>query len=215
MGVSSDRALRWCCWVAVALVVGMIAIFAGAGVGQDPLQAVHPPEEYAELLLAQPAALRATLGLDNVFLVLYTTAFVLLGLRLPDLRVRIGVLLLVATGLLDLVENVHFLTLLEAAEQGVLPGQTQIQLQVVESLVKFHVSYAGLFLLSLGLPRETPGQRVLSNLGLFFQLPVGVLIYVSPEVLALPLVFVRFSYFVLGLALIGWEFGPAARGARA
>jgi hypothetical protein len=215
MGVSGERALRLCCGVSVGLVVGMIAIFATTGVGQDPLQAVHPPEQYAALLLAQPAALRATLGLDNVFLVLYTTAFVLLGLRLADARVRIGVLLLVATGLLDLTENVHFLTLLEAAEQGVLPGATQIQLQVVESLVKFHVSYLGLFLLSLGLPRETARQRLLADLGLYLQLPVGVLIYVSPEVIALPLVFVRFSYFVLGLALIGWEFGAAGRGARA
>jgi hypothetical protein len=214
MGVSPERALRLCCGVSVGLVVGMVAIFVVTGIGQDPLQAVHPPEEYAALLLAQPAALRATLGLDNVFLVLYTTAFVLLGLRLTDARVRIGVLFLVATGLLDLTENVHFLTLLRSAEQGVVPGLGQIQLQVVESLVKFHVSYIGLFLLSLGLPRETPRQRLLANLGLYLQLPVGVLIYVSPEMIAFPLVFVRFTYFVLGLGLIGWEFGAAGRGAR-
>ena len=170
-----------------------------------------PVSEYTAILLANPPMLRATMGLDDLFLVLYTTVFVLLGIRFPDPRVRVATVLLVALGLLDMVENFHFLAMLTQAEQGIPIGATQIEIQVVESLFKFHVSYLGLFLLGLGLPRDTPAERLLSNLTIYVQLPVGILIYVTPESVAVPLVFVRFAYFVVSLGLVGWAFGPRAR----
>jgi hypothetical protein len=75
----SDKALRFTALVAAACVVGMIAIFFVTGVGQDPLQFVHPPEEYGALLLSRPGALRATIGLDDAFIVAYATVYVLLA----------------------------------------------------------------------------------------------------------------------------------------
>ena len=45
--------------------------------------------------------------------------------------------------------------------------------------------------------------------------PVGVAIYVLPRALAVPLVFVRFGYFLVALGLVGCIFGPARLGARA
>ena len=39
--------------------------------------------------------------------------------------------------------------------------------------------------------------------------PVGVAIYVLPRALAVPLVFVRFGYFIVVLVLVGWIFGAA------
>jgi hypothetical protein len=108
---------------------------------------------------------------------------------------------------LDLVENMHFLAMLARAEQGVVPSATEIELQVIESTVKFHVSYAGLFLLGFAVPQAGARARALAYLSWFVQLPVGVLIYVAPHSVAVPLVFVRFAYFVSALALAGAAFG--------
>ena len=215
-----QRSLRLCAWLACALVVGMVAIFALTGVGQDPLQFVHPAAEYTALLLRNPAALRATLGLDNLFLVLYSTVFVLLAGELnqrgaPRLLLGVSAILLLALGLLDTVENFHFMAMLAAAEQGRPPSDAEISWQVVESLFKFHVSYLGLFLLGLAMPRVTQAQRLLANLSVYLQLPVGVAIYVLPQALAVPLVFVRFSYFVLALAMVGWLYGAGRDATRA
>lgn len=63
------KTLRAAAWLACATVLGMIAIFLTTGVGQDPLQLVHSAAEYAEILLCNPAALRATIALDNAFIV--------------------------------------------------------------------------------------------------------------------------------------------------
>jgi hypothetical protein len=216
MFVSMPQALRICAWLACATVLGMIAIFFTTGVGQDPLQFVHPVEEYARLLLKNPAALRACLGLDNFFIMFYSTVFVLLGLLLvragasrPLVAVALSLLFLLS--LLDMIENFHFMAMLARAEQGSLPSPREIELQHIETLLKFHVSYLGLFVLGLALPRRTAAQRWLANLSCFVQLPVGVLVYVTPPALSLPLVFVRFGYFLVALILAGEAFHePAA-----
>lgn len=211
MNIDLEKAARTTAWLACAAVVGMIAIFFATGVGQDPLQFVHPSDEYGRLLLENPAALRACLALDNLFIVFYASMFVALAVVLdragsPRVAVAssIGLLLLVA--LLDMVENFHFMVMLAEAEQGSLPSSREISLQVLESLFKFHVSYLGLFLLGFALPRRTAKQRLLGNLSWFVQLPVGVLIYVVPHSVAVPLVFARFAYFVTALLLIATIF---------
>ena len=220
MYISLEKTLRAAAWLACAMVLGMIAIYFATGVGQDALQFVHPPDEYARLLLANPAALKACLALDNLFIVFYATLFVTLGVLLVRggaLRalVYLSIGLLVALALLDLIENLHFLVMLARAEQGLVPRATEIELQVFESLVKFHVSYLGLFLLACALPRRTRAERLLVGLS-FAQLPVGILIYVTPRALSFALVFVRFSYFVAALVLIASFFasGSGARGSR-
>src|SRR5438874_10385376 len=114
MFIPIERVLRISALLACACVLGMIAIFFATGVGQDPLQFVHPPDEYARLLLANPGALRACLGLDNLFIVFYSTTFLSLAivlLRAGATRVLVGVSagLLLFLGLLDMVENFHFM----------------------------------------------------------------------------------------------------------
>jgi hypothetical protein len=220
MFVSLEKTLRVCSYLACAMVLGMIAIFFATGVGQDPLQFVHPVEEYAAILLKNPAALRACVGLDNFFIVFYSTAFLLLGvllLRRGSARALVGVALacFAALALLDMAENFHFLTMLAAAENGLPPSALEIKLQVWESLLKFHIGYLGVFLLGLALPRDKRSARVLADLSLYVQLPVGVLIYVTPHAISLPLVFVRFSFFVVGLVLVAAAFGDAKGGSGA
>lgn len=220
---SLERTVVVAALLAVACVVGMLAIFVVTGVGQDPLQFIHPADEYARILVARPAALRACLGLDNLFIVFYTTVFAALALLLvgagaPRALVALSTALLVGLALLDMLENFHFLAMLARAELGLLPSGREIELQVIESLFKFHVSYLGLFLLGLTLSRAHATERALAALSWYVQLPVGVAIYVAPRALATPLVFVRFAYFVSALVLVAVRFGARAQvgsGARA
>lgn len=215
MFVSVERMVRVAAGAACACVVAMLAIYLTTGVGQDPLQFVHPSAAYAQLLLRGPSALRATIGLDNLFVVFYATVFLGLGVLLvrrgaPRALVLTATGLLLGLSLLDFVENFHFLAMLGRAELGLLPSDAEIELQVIESLLKFHVSYLGLFLIGFALPRS---ERLLANLSWFVQLPVGVAIYVAPPALATPLVLVRFAYFVTALVLVAARFGsesPAA-----
>src|SRR5262245_13887874 len=60
-GIPVHTILRVSAWLGVAVVVGMTAIFFVTGIGQDPLQYVHPVDEYAGFLLRNPVALRATI----------------------------------------------------------------------------------------------------------------------------------------------------------
>ena len=78
----------------------------------------------------------------------------------------------------------------------------EISLQVWESMVKFHVSYVGLFMLGLVIPRDTLPLRVLSFSLLYLQWPVGMLIYAGPESWAKPLVFARLVFFLTGLTIV-------------
>jgi hypothetical protein len=211
-----ENALRTTALAGAACVVGMIAIFFATGVGQDPLQFVHSPEEYAALLLARPAALRATIGLDDLFIVAYGATFVLLARELllrgaPRLLVGIGLGLMMGLVVLDMAENFHLLSMLAGAEQGAPPSHTEIALQVWESLLKFHVSYLGMFLLGLALPRTNARERVLAFLCTFVQAPIGIAIYVTPREVGVPLVFARFTYFLASLVLVAWIFGAARR----
>jgi hypothetical protein len=215
MPIPLVRMLKANTWLACAAVVGMLGIFLATGVGQDPLQFFHPPGEYAQILLADPPLLRATIGLDNFFIVFYSAMFV--GLALLLLRdggarglvlTALGFLLTLA--LLDMAENFHFLAMISGAQQGSLPSAAEISLQVWESLLKFHVGYLGLFLLGFAIPRRTWQGRLLSDLTLFVQLPVGILIYVVPRPLSVPLVFVRFGFFVSALLLVSGLFAPDA-----
>jgi hypothetical protein len=199
---------------AAVIVALMFGIFAITGIGQDPLQYMHPAPEYTAILLRNPPVLRASIGLDNLFIVLYSTMFLGLGAVLwqgTRLRAVLGVALalLGATAILDLLENMHFLAMISAASQGMAVDSGQIGLQVWESIVKFHVSYLGLFLLSFVLPRETAVDRALVLLLRWVQLPVGLLIYLTPPVIAVPLVMARFAFFLVASLLVAHAFRPS------
>ncbi len=207
MDFALERALRNFALLAGALVLCMLAIYVVTGIGQDPLQYVRPAVDYESVLLRNPPVLRAAIGLDNLFAVAYSAVFVLWGSLLwrgdaPRGLLLAGLALMLTTGLLDLLENFHFLAMLAGAEQGHAPAEGEIGWQAVQSMFKFHVSYLGLLLLGLALPRAGLRQRALSALMVFVQWPVGVAIYVLPQATARPLVFVRFAFFLTAFALL-------------
>lgn len=202
------RILVGCAGAGAGLVLVMFGIFLATGIGQDALQIVRPTEAYTELLLGNPPMLRTVLGLDNLFLVLYTTVFIALGSEFGrSVYARAGVALMMLVGLLDLVENLHLLTMLAMAEAGLPLGVERISLQVVESQLKFHLSYAGLFLLGFALPKSSLEWRMLRFSFLWVQLPVGVLIYFVPV-----LGVVRLSFFFAGLAMVAWIYAKQPDG---
>jgi hypothetical protein len=73
MPLPLERIVRTAGWAACPVVIAMLAIFLLSGVGQDPLQSVHPGAVYESLLLRNRSALRATLAHDDLFIVLYAT----------------------------------------------------------------------------------------------------------------------------------------------
>jgi hypothetical protein len=229
---SLESLLRFSALAACAMVAALLALFAIRGIGQDPLQFVHAPAEYVALLLRDPAGLRAVLGIDNAFIMFYTTMYVVLALLLVRTEQRsegrtennsrgtsralviAAFAPLFAVSLLDMIENFHFMTMLAAAEHGLGVSADEIRLQVTESLLKFHVGYLGLFLLGFALPRDRRAGRLLAW-GSYLQLPVGILIYVTPPSLSYPLVLVRTSYFVAALVGVALLFPPVRSRARA
>jgi hypothetical protein len=212
MFVSTQKLIQHSAIAACLTVVSMFVLFLATGVGQDPLQYVHPVDEYQRLLTARPELLRLAIGLDNLFIAFYAATFAGMAIRLKELGanpllIRIGFSALALLTLLDLVENMHFLSMIANAAAGVVVGAAEIEAQVWESLVKFHLGYVGLFIVGFALPRRTSLERLLGNLSWFVQLPVGVAIYVAPRALAVPLVMVRFSYFAVALALVAATLG--------
>lgn len=214
-GLALESLVRIAALAACAMVAALLALFVVRGVGQDPLQFVHEPAEYAAILLRDPGGLRAALGLDNAFIVFYTTMYI----ALAQLLVRRGASRaltiaafapLFAVSLLDMLENFHFMTMLSAVEHGLGVGADEIRYQVTESLLKFHVGYLGLFLLGFVLPKDTRAGRLLTWAS-FLQLPVGILIYVTPPAWSYALVLVRTSYFVTALVVVAFLFRPSAR----
>ena len=203
-----ERLLPAAAFAAAAFVAGMLAIYLATGVGQEALQFVHPQDEYLRLLLADPGALRATIGLDNVFIVLYSTVVVALGVLLVRdganrALTTVAIVLLGLTGLFDYLENLHFLTMLSSAEQGLGVTLNEIRGQVFESMLKFHVSYAGLFMLGTVMPRRTARERAVAGAAMYLQLPVGILVYTAPPSLAHAMVLVRTAFFVTALCGLG------------
>lgn len=191
--------------LAAALTVSaMFSIFLFTGIGQDPLQFVHSPQEYLSILLRNPPVLQFSIGLDNLFIVLYSSMFLAICISLWNVveykaLLAVSCALLGLAGMLDLIENMHFMTMIAAAKQGMDIGASQIELQVWESLLKFHVSYLGLFLMGFALPSNTWLESALCVALRWVQLPVGLLIYLVPREVSVPLVMVRFTFFFLAL----------------
>jgi hypothetical protein len=141
-----------------AVLAAMVVVSIATGAAQEPHEHVRPVAEYMAGLLAHPGGLRAMMGLDVAFLVLYTAFFAALAQYLralgrPFVSLALGAL--VATALLDIVEDHHILAMLSMAEQGRPPDEGSLVLQEVISSTKFSISYLGLFLYGLAVPRTS------------------------------------------------------------
>lgn len=222
MSSPSPIILRVSAFGGAALVASMLLLFVACGVGQEPLRALRVPSEYALLLAARPHVLCAVITLDNLFVVAYATLFLELwrvitarGASPEYGRAASALLLIVA--LLDLAENLHFLTMLRATQSGMALSPTEIRLQHWASLLTFHIAHVGIFLLGIALPRATRAESVLAwSCGASPLL--GFAVYTTSPPYSQPLLYARFAYFVTTLVALGWIYGgagnPSSHGAR-
>jgi hypothetical protein len=188
----------------------MAVLSLATGVTQEAHEHFQLPEAYAISLIENPGVLRAMFGMDIAFTILYTAFFAVFAMYLrerkqPALLVWLGLGALVLTGLLDLLEDQHILVLLSEAEKQVLPTTGAIAFQAVESACKFSVSFLGLVLLGLAIPRD-------SKLGwaLCLFLTVGTLVsavlgYAAPPESMAKMEAGRWAGFLAGFGLaIAW-----------
>jgi hypothetical protein len=144
------------CTIAVLVVMVVVSMITHAT--QEAHEHFALPEPYAIGLLEHADALRAVFALDIAFIILYTGFFAALTKYLvargrPFAKLAFGAMAIVA--LLDIVEDHHIVSMLDAAEQSVLPSAGAIAFQAVESATKFSVSYISLALFGLAIPRDT------------------------------------------------------------
>ncbi|HEY1816828.1 MAG TPA: hypothetical protein VGG74_30985 [Kofleriaceae bacterium] len=144
-----------------AVLVVMVIVSVATHATQEAHEHFALPEQYAVSLLDHATALRAVFALDIAFIVAYTAFFAALAAHLCErnpplaLLAKLGFAAMALTALLDIIEDHHILSLLDAAELRVLPSAGAISFQVVESATKFSVSYVSLFLFGLAIPRTT------------------------------------------------------------
>jgi hypothetical protein len=205
------------------LAFALFALALATQGSQGQFQINRPAADYAALLVERAPSLRADLGLDFIFIVVYSAFFVALALVLKRwvegqpfrdnvatiVNIAIGALLI--TGVLDAVENAHILAMLSMAEQGESIGQSEIAGQMVESQVKFLFSYFGVFVLSFALPQSTIIERLAVFAFRWLQLPIGVAILVLPLEPARPLFILRGIFFFAGLWAMAWIVARRAR----
>jgi len=142
----------------VGILVVMTVISMVSGASQEQHEHFQIPAEYGFSLLQHSGVLRAIFALDIAFLVLYTSFFTALAKYLgergrPFVRLALG--FMIATAILDIIEDHHIVTMLDQAEANVLPSATEIGAQAVLSATKFSISYLSLVLFGLAIPRDS------------------------------------------------------------
>jgi hypothetical protein len=194
------------CTSAVLLVMVVVGFTTGAS--QEAHEHVKLPEAYAVGVLAHANALRILMALDVAFIVLYTAFFAALtghlrALGRPFLMLALGSMIGVA--LLDLVEDHHIISLLDYAENRVLPTASSIVFQSTLSSTKFSLSYLSLFMFGLAIPRTTRLGWVLSMFLSVGTLLSGVLGLALPPAQQAVVESGRWIGFLAGFALaIAW-----------
>jgi hypothetical protein len=213
---SLDRTLAILATLA-ALTVGcmVVAILYTRG-SQDFFQTARPIEAYSVYLATPLAALglRINLGLDNLFMILYGTFFIVLTVRMRQMLdprlLGMALAAMILTVLLDAIENHHIMTMVHAIENGLPLSPADGELQMIASQVKFHASYLAVLLFSFGFLQFGRLGRIIAIV-LWCYIPCGVLISVIPTEQAKALVLGRTIFFVFAFILSAVLFSAQAR----
>ena len=202
-----DRTLAGLAGLAMLIVVALIVGIVLTGVGQDFFQSARPTEEFVAKVTTNPAhalGLRINLGLDNLFIVIYATYFVVLaerfnaGMNSRIMTVALSAILL--TAFLDAIENAHIMMMLHSIQHALPVSVTESQWQMVLSQVKFHSSYVALFLFALCFWKEGVWGRAIAAVFWLYVL-LGLTAMVMPIELARPLALGRTLFFITSFLL--------------
>ncbi len=187
------------------LAFALLLVSLLLGGSQEPFQVVRSVSEYSTMLSERSMAMRLSFALDDVFIVVYTTFFVLLGVVLKErgnpslINLAIGAIIL--TGALDAIENAHIITMMTQAEKGLSIRDTELAWQMVASQVKFLSSYLSIFLMGLSFPRDNWLEKLAAWSFIYLQLPLGVLALTAPREWIPALVVTRGIFFIFGFVL--------------
>ncbi|MFL6813407.1 MAG: hypothetical protein ACJ8EK_05135 [Bradyrhizobium sp.] len=201
-----DRTLATLATLAALTVAVMVVAILYTHGTQDFFQTARPLEAYSAYMANPlvPLGLRLNLGLDNLFMIFYGAFFVILTIRLREvvdpLLLGAALAAMILTIVLDSIENHHIMTMVHSIQNGLPLSDTEGQLQMIFSQLKFHSSYLAVLLFSFGFLRLGRLGRVIAVV-LWCYIPCGVLISVIPVESAKALVLGRTIFFVFAFIL--------------
>jgi hypothetical protein len=193
--------------IAALMVFLLVGLAVATGVSQEYFEGQHPLAEYTKRLADEASLLRLGFALDNVFVLAYTSFFVGLAIVLrrsaDHTLVNVGLAAMIGTALLDIIENHHILAMADSARQGLALSEGEVRLQMVLSLVKFHLSCLGALLFAVAFPRNTALGRWVAGLLLAYAF-FGVLVLTAPPQWLDLLSLIRTIFFVVSFMLASW-----------
>ena len=198
--------------VVLSLAIMLLVSLFNKGVTAQEFEIVSDVETYTRRIVAAETHLRLILTIDNLFLTLYTAAFIFLAMAVWDVSNRILVFValgaVLITTYLDLLENHDILTQLTTAQHGLPIALADLQERMVWSQLKFHSSYLGLFLFAFVLPGDTFLEKLL-KISLWLGYPlIGILVYTFPNPIFNLL---RYLFMFLGLLFLAWNYHLQAK----
>ena len=152
------------------------------------------------------------MAIDFGFLMAYTAFLAALSAMLrrwsaPDPVPALWLGALVASALLDALEDAHVLAMLAQAERGLAVHAAQVTAQMLISELKLVTSCGGLLMLSFALPEVTRLQRAVVIFLRWVHPVLGIAMLEAPVVWARPAALLRFA----GLISALWAFVAIAR----
>jgi len=195
---------------AALLLLLMVLIGISVGASQQHFELVNTINQYSNDLLAQAFPIRTIIGLDNIFIALYTSVIILIVMQLKkeDETTKELLYIILACGLtagaLDFLENFHIITMLSGLEYGLAIEPLEIKEQMVSSMLKWHLSYFAFFLMAFALKPRSSLEKLFCFSLLFIQLPTGVFYYILEGTLFGDILFyARYANLFVGFLLIG------------
>ena len=202
--------------IAALLLIGMMGVSIATGVAQEPFEIVRDPALYRSDLLASSPWLKVILAMDSLFIIAYALFFLCfarVARQYGDAEMlRLGVMAILATAILDVIEDQHLFALTDSLRLGEDVSLEMLRMQHVLSQTKFHLSYMATVFVAMGLPRRTPVELAFA-LAVGVPLPLlGIFRWVAPAAFQFPLVVAQWLAFLagfLGAGLIAGRFAAA------
>lgn len=193
-------------------ILTMFLVTLFTSVAQEPFELVQPVDIYTKKLIAAEGPLRAIFTVDFIFITIFITLFIYLtqylkgSNRVLNAVADVSLAAMFICGFLDYLEDIHILTMLRSATNGIVIEQSDISSQMLVSTLKFVASYLSMFLLAFVLPDKTAVEKLLKYSLWFVLLPAGVLVYTSPENLHQIFNLIRFVFMISGFFLLAYIF---------
>jgi hypothetical protein len=215
-----DRLLSFLAFLAAGIVLAMVVGILATHASQDFFQSARAINELTAKIAENPGndfGYRLNLGLDNLLIVVYGTFFVLLAAKFREsidpIIVNVGLGAMLLTVFLDIIENHNIMMMLHSIERGLPFDSEHSSLQMIVSSVKFHCSYIGLVLFSVGYWKQGSLGKLIGGLLAFGYVPLGILIMALPVEAVKPVALARVCFFVLAFVLSGTLFKRLANNA--